>query len=64
VLIGISAGGKTFFSLVVASDKSTSGVFRDGIDLKIHVGKSVYVDAEIFHDYLHNVLTLKIEEFT
>jgi hypothetical protein len=53
--------------LIVTSDRSALGIFRDGIeenaDLKIHVGESAYVDAAVFHDYLRDGLIPHIEDF-
>jgi hypothetical protein len=36
---------------------------EDGLDLKVHIGKSAYVDADDFHGYLCDILLPKIEEF-
>jgi hypothetical protein len=53
--------------LIVTSDRSALGVFRDGIeknvDLNIHVGESADVDAAVSHDYLCDVLIPHIEDF-
>jgi hypothetical protein len=67
MLFCINAAGEILCPLIVASDKSTLGVFRDGIedgmDLKVHVGKSAYVDAYVFRGYLCDIRIPKIEEF-
>jgi hypothetical protein len=67
MLVDINATGETLYLLVVTSDKSTLGVpgdgIEDGIDFKVHVGKSLSVGADIFHDCLRDVLIHTIEEF-
>jgi hypothetical protein len=67
MLVCINAAGETLCSLIVTTDRSTLGVFRDGIeenvDLKVHVGQSAHVDATLFHDYLRGVLIAEIGNF-
>jgi hypothetical protein len=59
MLVCINAAGETLYLMIVATDRSTLGVFRDGIEekvnVKVHVGQSAYVDAILFHDYLRDV---------
>jgi hypothetical protein len=67
MLVCINATGETLCLLIVTSNQSPLGVFRDGseenLDLKYHVGRTVYVITFIFHDYLQDVLILRIEDF-
>jgi hypothetical protein len=67
MVVCINAAGETLCPLIVTTDRSALGVFRDGIeeniDLKVHVGRSAYVDAHIFYDYLRDVLIPRIEDF-
>jgi hypothetical protein len=67
MLVAINAVGEALCLLIVTSDAVTKRVFRDGIeedvDLKVHVGRSGYVDAEIFYNYLRNVLIPTIRDY-
>jgi hypothetical protein len=67
MLISINAAGETLYPLIVTTDRSTLGVFRDAIeenvDLKVHVGQSASVDLILFHGYLRDVLIPRIENF-
>jgi hypothetical protein len=67
MLVCINAAGETLCPLIVTTDRSTLGVFRDGIeenvDLKVLVGQSAHVNAILFHDYLRDVLIPRIEIF-
>jgi hypothetical protein len=67
MLVCINAAGETLCLLIVTIDRSTLGLFRDGIeenvDLKGHVGQSARVDAVLFHDYWSDVLIPRIENF-
>jgi hypothetical protein len=67
MLVCVNAAGETLCPVIVATDRSTLGVSRDGIeenvDLKVHAGQSAYVDAILFHDYLRDVLISGIENF-
>jgi hypothetical protein len=65
MLVCVSADGDALCPLIATSDRSTLGVFRDGIEpnvhLRVRVGRSAYVDKVIFHDYIRDVLVPKIE---
>jgi hypothetical protein len=67
MLVSINAAGEALCPLIVTSDPATKGVFRDGIeedvDLKVHVGRSAYVDAEIFYCYISDVLIPTIRDY-
>jgi hypothetical protein len=67
MIVCISAAGDALCPLITTSDRSTLGVFRDGIeenvDLRVHVGGSSYVDKEVFHAYIRDVLIPNIENF-
>jgi hypothetical protein len=67
MLVCINAAGEALCPLIVTSDPATMGVFRDDIeedvDLKVHVGHSAYVDAEIFQSYIRDVLIPTIEDY-
>jgi hypothetical protein len=67
MLVRINAAGEALCPLIVTSDPGTMGVFRDGIeqdvDLKVHAGHSAYVDADIFHGYIHDVFIPTIEQY-
>jgi hypothetical protein len=58
MLVCTNAAGEALFPLIVTTDRSTFGVFRNGIeenvDLKVHVGQSACVDAILFYGDLHN----------
>jgi hypothetical protein len=67
MLVCVNASGETPCPLTVTADRSTTRVFRDGmeeaVDLKVQVARSTYVDATIFRDYLRDALIPIIEEF-
>jgi hypothetical protein len=67
MLVCINAAGETLCLVIIATDRSTLGVFRDGIeeniDLKVHVCQNAYVDAILFHDYLRDELIPRINDF-
>jgi transposase len=66
LLVCINAAGEMLCPLIVSTDPATNGVFRDGIeegvDLKVQIARSAYVDANIFCNYLRDVMIPKIEE--
>jgi hypothetical protein len=66
MLIWLNAAGKAICPLIVTADEHSREVSRNGIeentDLKIHVGTSAYVNHEIFHDYLKDVVLPHIEQ--
>jgi hypothetical protein len=63
----INADGETLCPLIVMTDGSTLGVFRDAIkenvDLKVYVGQSAYVDAILFLGFLRDAPIPRIEIF-
>jgi hypothetical protein len=67
MLVCINAAGETLCPLIVTTDRSARGVFRDGIeenvDLQVHLGTSAYVNAAVFYSYLDEVLIRRIEDF-
>jgi hypothetical protein len=67
MLVGITAGGETLCQFITATDRSTTGVFRDGIeeavDLKGHIARNAHADAAIFDDSRRDVMISKLEEF-
>jgi hypothetical protein len=66
MLVCIKAAGEAICPVKVTTDDPFREVFRDGIkenpDLKIHVGTSAYVNPEIFHDDLKDVLLPHVEQ--
>jgi hypothetical protein len=66
-LVCVNAGRESLCPLIVTSDRSTLGVFRDGVEenisLEVHGGRSASVDSIIFHDCLRDVLIPRIEDF-
>jgi transposase len=67
LLVCINAAGEMLCPLIISTDQSTMGVFRDGIeegvDLEVHIASSAYVDSEILCNYLRDVMIPKIDEF-
>jgi hypothetical protein len=67
MLVCMNAAGETLSPLNGTTNRSTLGIFRDGttenVALKVHVGRSAYADAILFHDYLRDILIPRIENF-
>jgi hypothetical protein len=67
MLVCINAAGDALCPLIATSDRSTLGVFPDGIeeniDLRVHVSHSSYIDKEVFHASGRDVLIRHIEHF-
>jgi hypothetical protein len=59
MLVCINASGETLCPLIVATDRSITDVSRygieEGIDVKVQIARSAYIDARLFHDYLRDV---------
>jgi hypothetical protein len=53
------AAREMLYSLIVSTNRSTTRVFRDRIEeeigLKVHIARSTYVDADLFHEDLPDV---------
>jgi hypothetical protein len=63
----MNASGEILCLLIVSTDRSTLGVFRDGVeegvDLRVHISGSVDIDLKLFHDYLRDVMIPRIKKF-
>jgi hypothetical protein len=67
MLVCVNAARGALCPLIATSEKSTLAVFRDGIEpnvhLRLHVGRSSYVDKALFHTDVRDVLIPQIKGF-
>jgi hypothetical protein len=62
----INAASETVFSFTAPTDSAIVGAFRDGIKEKVGakglIGKYAEINAELFRDYLRDVMRPRIED--
>jgi hypothetical protein len=65
MLVCVNASGEALCPLIVTTNSATLGVFQggvqEGVDLKIRVNSSSYVNADIFRDYIRDYFIPHVE---